>query len=44
MEPPQFPGRFKLAQAISDVSLGMFRSQMEYKAKRYGTWLVITDC
>lgn len=33
----------KLAQAISNVSLDMFRLQMEYKVKRYGTWLVITD-
>lgn len=31
----------KLARAISDVGFGMFRSQMEYKAKRYGTRLVI---
>jgi putative transposase len=29
------------ARAISDVGFGMFRSQMEYKAKRYGTRLVI---
>jgi len=33
----------KLARAISDVGLGMFRSQIEYKAKRYGTRLVIAD-
>ena len=33
----------KLARAISDVGFGMFRSQMEYKAKRYGTRLVIAD-
>lgn len=33
----------KLARAISDVGFGMFRSQIEYKAKRYGTWLIIAD-
>lgn len=33
----------KLALAISDVGFGMFRSQIEYKAKRYGTRLVIAD-
>ncbi|WP_126448250.1 RNA-guided endonuclease InsQ/TnpB family protein [Sulfuricystis multivorans] len=33
----------KLARAISDVGFGMFRSQMEYKAKRYGTRLVVAD-
>jgi putative transposase len=33
----------KLARAISDVGFGMFRSQMEYKAKRYGTRLLIAD-
>lgn len=33
----------KLARAISDVGFGMFRSQIEYKAKRYGTRLVIAD-
>lgn len=33
----------KLARAISDVGFGMFRSQMEYKAKRYRTRLVIAD-
>ena len=33
----------KFARAISDVGFGMFRSQMEYKAKRYGTRLVIAD-
>ena len=32
-----------LARAISDVGFWMFRSQMEYKAKRYGTRLVIAD-
>ena len=33
----------KLARAISDVGFGMFRSQMEYKAKRYNTRLVIAN-
>ncbi len=33
----------KLARAISDVGFGMFRSQIEYKVKRYGTQLVIAD-
>lgn len=33
----------KLARAISDVGFGMFRSQIEYKAKRYGTRLIIAD-
>lgn len=33
----------RLARAISDVGFGMFRSQMEYKAKRYGTRLIIAD-
>jgi putative transposase len=33
----------KLARAISDVGFGMFRSQMEYKPKRYGIQLVIAD-
>lgn len=33
----------QLARAISDVGFGMFRSQIEYKAKRYGTRLVIAD-
>jgi IS605 OrfB family transposase len=33
----------RLARAISDVGFGMFRSQMEYKAKRHGTRLVIAD-
>ncbi|WP_028874659.1 RNA-guided endonuclease InsQ/TnpB family protein [Tepidiphilus margaritifer] len=33
----------KLARAISDIGFGMFRSQIEYKAKRYGTRLVIAD-
>ena len=33
----------KLARAISDVGFGLFRSQMEYKAKRYGIQLIIAD-
>jgi putative transposase len=33
----------KLSRAISDVGFGMFGSQIEYKAKRYGTRLVIAD-
>lgn len=33
----------KLARALSDVGFGRFRAQMEYKAKRYGTRLVIAD-
>jgi putative transposase len=33
----------KLARAIADVGFGMFRSQMEYKAKRYATRLVVAD-
>ncbi|WP_031459704.1 RNA-guided endonuclease InsQ/TnpB family protein, partial [Chloroflexus sp. MS-G] len=33
----------KLARAIADVGFGMLRSQVEYKAKRYGTRLVIAD-
>ncbi|MFN9747768.1 MAG: RNA-guided endonuclease InsQ/TnpB family protein, partial [Burkholderiales bacterium] len=33
----------KLARAISDVGFGMFRSQIEYKAKRYGTRWVMAD-
>ena len=33
----------KLARSISDVGFGMFRSQMEYKATRYRTRLVIAD-
>lgn len=33
----------KLARAISDVGFGMFREQMQYKAPRYGTRLVIAD-
>jgi putative transposase len=33
----------RLARAISDVGFGMLRSQLEYKAKRYGTHLIIAD-
>ena len=33
----------KLARAISDVGFGMLRSQLEYKARRYGKRLVIAD-
>jgi putative transposase len=33
----------RLARAISDVGFGMFRSQMKYKAERYGTRLIIAD-
>ncbi len=33
----------KLARAISDVGFGMFRSQIEYKAKRYATRLIVAD-
>lgn len=33
----------KLARAISDMGFGMFRSQIEYKAKRFGTRLVIAN-
>jgi putative transposase len=33
----------KLARAISDVGFGMLRSQLEYKARRYGTHLTIAD-
>jgi len=33
----------RLARAISDVGFGVFRSQLEYKAKRYGTHLIIAD-
>ena len=33
----------RLARAISDVGFGVFRSQVEYKAKRYGTHLIIAD-
>lgn len=33
----------KLARAISDVGFGLIRSQMEYKAQRYGTRLVFAE-
>ena len=33
----------KLARAISDVGFGMLRSQLEYKARRYGTHLITAD-
>lgn len=33
----------RLSRAISDVGFGVFRSQIEYKAKRYGTQLIIAD-
>jgi putative transposase len=33
----------RLARAISDVGFGMFRSQIEYKAKRYGVRLIVAD-
>lgn len=33
----------KLARALSDVGFGMIRSQLEYKAKRYGTRLMVAD-
>jgi len=33
----------KLARAISDVGFGMFGLQMEYKARRYGTRLIVAD-
>jgi putative transposase len=33
----------KLARALSDVGFGRFRAQMEYKAKRYGTRLILAD-
>jgi putative transposase len=33
----------RLARAINDVGFGMLRSQIEYKAKRYGTRLIIAD-
>jgi putative transposase len=33
----------KLARAISDVGFGQIRSQLEYKAKRYGVRLVVAD-
>jgi putative transposase len=33
----------RLARAIADVGFGMLRSQLEYKAKRYGTRLIVAD-
>jgi putative transposase len=33
----------RLARAISDVGFGIFRRQIECKAKRYGTRLIIAD-
>lgn len=33
----------KLARAISDMGFGMFGTQMQYKAKRFATRLVIAD-
>jgi putative transposase len=33
----------KLAHAISDVGFGAIRRQLEYKALRYGTQIVIAD-
>ena len=33
----------RLARAISDAGFGMVRSQIEYKARRYGTRLVVAD-
>lgn len=33
----------RLAHAISDVGFWMFRSQIEYKAKRYGCRLIVAD-
>jgi putative transposase len=33
----------RLARAISDVGFGIFRRQIEYKAKRYSTRLIIAD-
>jgi putative transposase len=33
----------KLARTLSDVGFGMSRSQLEYKAKRYGTRLMVAD-
>jgi putative transposase len=36
-------GNKKLARAMSDVGFRKFRSQMEYKARRYGTRLMIAD-
>lgn len=33
----------KLARAIADVGFGMFRLQIDYKAKRYGTRVIIAN-
>lgn len=33
----------KLARAISDVGFGALRSQLAYKARRYGTELIVAD-
>ena len=33
----------QLARAISDVGFGVFRSQIAYKAKRYGSRLIIAN-
>jgi putative transposase len=33
----------RLARALSDVGFGLFRSQIEYKARRYGTRLIVAD-
>jgi putative transposase len=33
----------KLAQAVSDSTFGEIRRQLQYKAKRYGTYLVVID-
>jgi putative transposase len=33
----------KLARAIADVGFGAFRGQLEYKARRYGTRLMVAD-
>ncbi|MBU0550587.1 transposase [Myxococcota bacterium] len=33
----------RLARALSDIGFGMFRTQIEYKAKRFGTRLVIAN-
>jgi len=33
----------RLARAISDISFFVFRRQLQYKAARYGTYLVLAD-
>ena len=33
----------RLARTISDVGFGMIRAQMQYKAARYGTQIVMAD-